>query len=75
MDTERGAARRLPGALAGYYPRLQRHYRSYWADAGLVLVLKSMEQSSTFISYEPRRTPPSGDDYRLIKRAAKRFLH
>ena len=34
-----------------------------------------MEQSSTFISYEPRYAPPSGDDYRLIKRAPKRFLH
>ena len=34
-----------------------------------------MEQSSTLISYEPRHTPPSGDDYRLIKRATKRFLH
>ena len=26
-------------------------------------------------SYEPRHTPPSGDDYGLIKRASKRFLH
>ena len=33
------------------------------------------EQGSTFISYEPRHTPPSGDDYRIIRRAAKRFLH
>ena len=51
------------------------YYRSFKADAGVVVILKSMEQSSTFISYEPRHTPPSGDDYRLIKRANKRFLH
>ena len=52
------------------------YYRSFTADAGVVVILKSMEQSSTFISYEPRHTPPSGDDnYRIIKRAAKRFLH
>ena len=51
------------------------YYRSFKAEEGVVVVLKSMEQSSTFISYEPRHTPPSGDDYRIIKRAAKRFLH
>ena len=51
------------------------YYRSFKAEEGVVVVLKSMEQSSTIISYEPRRTPPSGDDYRIIKRAAKRFLH
>ena len=39
------------------------------------VILKSMEQSSTFISYEPRHAPPSGDDYRIINRATKRFLH
>jgi len=38
-----------------------------------VVILRSMEQSPTFISYEPRYRPASGDDdYRLIKRAAKR---
>ncbi|MDE2811712.1 MAG: hypothetical protein OXM01_01730 [Gemmatimonadota bacterium] len=51
------------------------YYRSFKPDAGVVVILKSMEQSSTFISYEPRHAPPSGDDYRLIKRAPKRFLH
>ena len=51
------------------------YYRSFKGDAGVVVILKSMEQSSTFISYEPRHTPPSGEDYRLIKRASKRFLH
>ena len=51
------------------------YYRSFQTEEGVVVVLKSMEQSSTFISYEPRHTPPSGDDYRIIKRAAKRFLH
>ena len=47
---------------------LAPYYRSVDADAGVVVILKSMEQSSTFISYEPRHTRPSGDDYRLIKR-------
>ena len=47
------------------------YYRSFKADTGVVVILKS----STFISYEPRYAPPSGDDYRLIKRAPKRFLH
>ena len=51
------------------------YYRSFKAEEGVVVILKSMEQSSTFISYEPRHTPPSGDDYRIIRRAAKRFLH
>ena len=51
------------------------YYREFQGDHGVVVILKSMEQSSTFISYEPRYAPPSGDDYRLIKRAPKRFLH
>ena len=45
------------------------YYRSFKLDAGVVVILKSMEQSSTYISYEPRHAPPSGDDYQLIKRA------
>ena len=51
------------------------YYRSFKPDAGVVVILKSMEQSSTYISFEPRHAPLSGDDYRLIKRAPKRFLH
>ena len=51
------------------------YYRAFRGEEGVVVVLKSMEQSATFISYEPRHAPPSGDDYRIIKRAAKRFLH
>jgi hypothetical protein len=42
----------------------------------VVVILKSMEQAPTFISYEPRFEPPSGKDYRIIKRAAaKQYLH
>ena len=51
------------------------YYRAFRGEQGVVVILKSMEQSATFISYEPRHAPPSGDDYRIIKRAAKRFLH
>ena len=51
------------------------YYRAFQGEKGVVVILKSMEQSSTFISYEPRHAPPSGDDYRIIRRATKRFLH
>ena len=49
------------------------YYRSYRADAGVVVVLKSREQNSTFISYEPRLTPPSGDDFRLSRAPPSAF--
>ena len=52
------------------------HYRRFRGTEGVVVILKSMEQAATFISYEPKFPPPSGDDYRLIKRtSAKQFLH
>lgn len=52
------------------------YYRKFHGDQGVVVVLTSMERSPTFVSYEPRHQPPSGDDYRLIKRATgKQFLH
>lgn len=52
------------------------HYQRFRGEEGVVVILKSMEQGTTFISYEPRFAPPSGDDYRLIKRASgKQFLH
>ena len=55
---------------------VDRFYQRYRDQEGVLVILKSMEQSPTFISYEPRYRPASGDDdYRLIKRAAKRFLH
>lgn len=50
------------------------HYRG--KKSGVVVILKSMEQGPTFISYEPRFAPPSGEDYRVIQRASgKQFLH
>ena len=55
---------------------VDRFYQRYRKEEGVVVILKSKEQSPTFISYEPRYRPASGDDdYRLIKRASKRFPH
>ena len=52
------------------------YYQRFRGEEGAVVILKSMERGPTFISYEPRFQPPSGEDYRLIKRAAaKQFLH
>lgn len=51
-------------------------YRRFGGDEGVVVILKSMEKSRTFVSYEPRYSPPSGEDYRLIRNAhGKHFLH
>jgi hypothetical protein len=52
------------------------YYRRFRRNEGVVAIVKSMEQGPTFISYEPRFPPPSGGDYRLIKRASgKQYLH
>jgi hypothetical protein len=51
-------------------------YRRFRRPEGVVAIVKSMEQGPTFVSYEPQYPPPSGDDYRIIKRAsAKQYLH
>ncbi len=51
-------------------------YRRFRGDEGVVVILKSMEKSRTFVSYEPRYPPPSGKDYRQIRSApGKHFLH
>ena len=51
-------------------------YRHFRGDEGVVVILKSMEKSRTFVSYEPRFPPPSGEDYRQIRNAhGKHFLH
>lgn len=51
-----------------YYGQLGPH-------EGVACVLTSMENTRTFISYEPRRTPRSGDEsYRRIATGRKRFL-
>src|SRR5437763_1351536 len=43
---------------------------------GIACMLTSLENSRTFISYAPQRTPRSGDaDYRRIETGRKRFLH
>lgn len=55
---------------------VERYYRRFRRTEGVVVILKSMEQGPSFISYEPRFQPPSGDDYRIIKRAnGKQFQH
>jgi hypothetical protein len=55
---------------------VEPYYRRVKGAAGVVCVLTSMEQGRTFVSYTPRRTPPSGDgNYRLIKACRKQFLH
>ena len=51
-------------------------YRRFRGDEGVVVILKSMEKSRTFVSYEPRFPPPSGEDYRQIRIShGKHFLH
>src|SRR5438132_2123657 len=55
---------------------VEPYYRRLKGAQGVACVLTSMEQSRTFVSYLPRRKPPSGDaNYRLIKACRKRFLH
>ena len=55
---------------------VEPYYRRVKGAAGVVCVLTSMEQGRTFVSYTPRRTPPSGDgNYRFIKACRKQFLH
>ena len=55
---------------------VEPYYRRVKGAAGVVCVLTSMEQGRTFVSYTPRRTPPSGDgNYRFIKTCRKQFLH
>jgi hypothetical protein len=51
-------------------------HRRFRGDEGVVVILKSLEKSRTFVSYEPRYLPPSGEDYRQIRNAlGKNFLH
>ena len=55
---------------------VEPYYRQLKGAEGVACVLTSLEQSRTFVSSTPRRTPASGDgDYRLIKACRKRFLH
>jgi hypothetical protein len=52
-----------------YYGQLGPH-------EGIAVVLTSLENNRTFISYTPQRTPRSGDEnYRRIETGRKRFLH
>jgi len=52
------------------------YYRRFGGEEGVVVILKSMEKSRTFVSYEPRYPVPSGEEYRQIRNAhGKHFLH
>jgi hypothetical protein len=52
------------------------YYGKLGPREGIACVLTSLENSRTFISYAPRRTPLSGDaNYRRIETGRKRFLH
>jgi hypothetical protein len=60
---------RKEAVVAPYYERLT-------GEAGVACILTSLEQGRTFVSYEPRYPPPSGDPtYRQIRACRKRFLH
>lgn len=50
-----------------YYQQLGRH-------EGIACILTSMEQGTTFVSYEPR-FPTADKGYRIIKRCRKLFQH
>ena len=51
-------------------------YRRFRQEQGVVVILRSMEQGPTFVSYEPRRPAPSGPNYRIISRANRKlFMH
>ncbi len=51
-------------------------YRRFRGDEGVVVILKNIEKSRTFVSYEPRYPAPSGEDYRQIRNTlGKHFLH
>jgi len=55
---------------------VEPYYRRLKSTEGVACVLTSMEQGRTFVSYTPRRKPPSGNvNYRLIKACRKQFLH
>jgi hypothetical protein len=52
------------------------YYGKLGPQEGIACVLTSLENSRTFISYTPQRTPRSGDTtYRRIETGRKRFLH
>jgi hypothetical protein len=52
------------------------YYRQLTGEEGVACILTSLEQGRTFVSYEPRYPPPSGDlNYRQIRPCRKRFLH
>ena len=70
----------LPVLAASKGVRKEELVRPYYGklgpQEGIACVLTSLENSRTFISYSPQRTPQSGDtNYRRIETGRKRFLH
>ncbi len=53
---------------------VQPYYRKLGGQEGVACILTSMEQGTTFVSYEPR-FKTQDERYRIIKRCRKRFQH
>lgn len=53
---------------------VQPYYRTLGGQEGVACILTSMEQGTTFVSYEPR-FKTLDEHYRIIKRCRKRFQH
>jgi len=74
------AGQGIPVLAAPKGMRKEELVRPYYGQLGpregIACVLTSLENSRTFISYTPQRTPRSGDEtYRRIETGRKRFLH
>lgn len=66
----------VPPAGARKEQVVRPYYGRLGPTEGIACVLASLETSRTFISYAPKRPPPSGDPtYRHIGTGRKRFLH
>jgi hypothetical protein len=53
---------------------VQPYYQRLGQQEGIACILTSMEQGTTFVSYEPR-FKTKDETYRIIKRCQKRFQH
>ena len=66
----------VPPAGARKEHLVRPYFGKLGAHEGIACVLASLETSRTFISYTPKRPPPSGDaTYRHIGSGRKRFVH
>jgi hypothetical protein len=53
---------------------VQPYYRRLGEREGVACILTSMEQGTTFVSYQPR-FPVQDEQYRILKRCRKQFQH